>query len=84
MSDKLSVPALPPVFSERVQITWPIVMTIVGATWYLGSSLTEIRTQLAALVAQGTVHDGRIKQIEDLSAERGPRIKALEEALRTK
>lgn len=70
--------------TDRTTVAWPVLLTIMGATWYLGTTLSDIRGQLTSLVALTAAHDSRLRAIEDMSAERGPRIKAIEDALRNR
>ena len=52
------------VLSEQMLVTWPILLVIGGATWWLRGTLLEISFQLRRLGEVVAAHDARLERLE--------------------
>lgn len=76
--------------SRALKLDWHIALSVVACTYWVTTRMSEmsaeIRNALNAIEQSHVrleAHDNRIRAIETMAAERGPRLNAIEERIRT-
>ena len=74
--------AVEAVLNERTTLAWPLVLTVIGATWWLSAKLSSIDSRMETLTNAARTRETRLQAIEDWASKRGPQIDAIEAAVK--
>lgn len=74
--------AIDAVLNERTTLAWPLVVTVIGATWWLSAKLSSIDSRMEKLNDAADTREERLRTIEGWAAKRGPQIDAIEQAVK--